>query len=1074
MIYRKPWLWIAATMLVLSACSDDAGKDKGGSNEKAGEGESCAQTADCKDNLICDNGICKAEESECDSDEACGKGMKCVEGACKPDTSKCESDEACGKGMKCVEGACKPDTSKCESDEACGEDMKCIEGTCQPKDAQTCDSDEGCASGMKCDEGVCKTIVNAGDSCNASEYCEDSVCEDGVCRVYAKAGESCDNQTYLCQTGLICSEYGTCYAPLELGEECDDIDKICNSDFFCSPEQLICLKKANYDEDCGDGSYAECDIDANLQCYDGKCRHLSQDKKCDESTVCPEKQICFENACIDKVECEDDTQCKADTYCCKDDACQTKNVCVAYGTGPRGNTNEQCQYKTVPGMFEADIQCEWSKPADDDPYPKSFNIVTPTFVAKTPHDMGLSNSLIVATYIGGDWANYDEAYKYGVIRIINPETCKVVENIYDKKNYISAGATMAIADTDGDGIVEIYAQRSPLQPDNTTDPTGGIVQFVWSKEQNKYITGWTAISALTKRTYGWGGLAVHDVNDDGVPEIINPYGEVLDAKTGTKLNGTQTIDNPLFATVGDLDNDGKVEYIANSGDVYEWSVVKGDDGKISSQSWVLEYPKAEEGGGYPLKAFGDFGTPGATAADFDWNKKDGIAEIVSTRGIDAGKGKSQIAIHALTKKVGEDGKEVKGQQRIFFVTDLFGGGAPTIGDFDKDDMPEVGVAFGDYYSVFDPRCKKQADNSLPEGCLEENYLWKQPNTDNSSYCTGSSVFDFDGDGQIEVVYADECYTRIYDGKTGDVLFSAKHSSRTAYEMPTIADVDNDQSAEIIMGANTTDRTCNTIDTIHRGIRCEVNSDCTSGICENKFCRCSEDSDCNWRKGSDGNLKEEYICTDPLSQDSATNSHKVCRAKRPQGKTISGIRVMRDRYDRWASSRNLWNQYAYSITNINDDLSIPKTSKWLQNFLDPKLNNYRANSQGALGMNVAPDITGKLDKDNLCVVSGVDNTITLTGLVCNRGTKTVGSKMPASFYQVDDDDNIIKKYCTSYTSENVPVGGCLEVSCSLSGDKLTDVTILMKVNDDGEGGRTTVECNDKNNTDKVTIASCQVN
>jgi hypothetical protein len=41
--------------------------------------------------------------------------------------------------------------------------------------------------------------------------------------------------------------------------------------------------------------------------------------------------------------------------------------------------------------------------------------------------------------------------------------------------------------------------------------------------------------------------------------------------------------------------------------------------------------------------------------------------------------------------------------------------------------------------------------------------------DCSSAFTGSSVFDFDGNGKAEVVYADEQYMRIYDGTTGDVL-----------------------------------------------------------------------------------------------------------------------------------------------------------------------------------------------------------------------------------------------------------------------------------------------------------------
>ncbi len=948
----------------------------------------------------------------------------------------------------------------------------------KPSTEAPCTSHEACPEGLFCKDGECVHRVDVGDACDKSHDCYGGTCdEDGICRKYVGENVPCDGDNVRCAGELNCMTVPDtndpqkyCFVTVDLGEYCNNNELFCREGYECNMLALQCAERVALGESC-DRTTRVC---AEGICLGGKCVEPVNDDCDDDIHPCSSPTAtCYDGKCIETHGCESDSDCLADTYCCTEDACLVKNVCLPYGEGPREKTNDQCLYKTEPGLFEADLQCDWTVPETGDPYPKSYNIVTPTFVAKTPHNMGTSNALIVATYIAGDWSNGDEAYKYGVIRIINPETCKVVENIYDEQNYVSAGATMAIADVDNDGFVEIYAQRSPYQPKNSKVPAGGIVQFVWDKDQGKYVTGWVASSTLKQRAYGWGGLAVHDINNDGVPEIINPYGEVLDAVTGTKLNGTQVIDNPLFATIGDLDNDGKAEYIARSGDVHEWVVVRNEAGEITSQSWVLEYPKAAEGGGYTLKAIGDFGTPGETAADFDWDTKDGIAEIVSTQGIDKGRG-SSIAIHALTSKVGTDGKVTKGQQRIFYLTGLFGGGAPTIGDFDRDGMPEVGIAFGDYYSVFDPRCKKDGDGVLPEGCLEENYLWKQPNTDNSSYCTGSSVFDFDGDGQIEVVYADECYTRIYDGKTGDVLFSAKHSSRTAYEMPTIADVDNDESAEIIMGANTTDRTCDTIDKIHRGIRCTTNQDCTSGICEDKFCRCSIDNDCNWRKGSDNTLKEEYICTDPLADDKAINPNKVCRAKRPQKKTISGVRVMRDRYDRWASARNIWNQFPYSISNINDNLTVPNLADWVQNFLNPSLNNYRANAQGKIGMNAAPDITGKLDKEHLCVKSSGTDKITLHGMICNRGTKMVASQMPASFYRVNDDGSLGTKFCTAYTASNVPVGGCLEVSCGLEKDEIEmDIRIRMVSNDNGEGGRTTVECNSDNNTDEVVLESCPI-
>jgi hypothetical protein len=67
--------------------------------------------------------------------------------------------------------------------------------------------------------------------------------------------------------------------------------------------------------------------------------------------------------------------------------------------------------------------------------------------------------------------------------------------------------------------------------------------------------------------------------------------------------------------------------------------------------------------------------------------------------------------------------------------------------------------------------------------------------------TGSSVFDFDGDGNAEVVYNDENNFRIFDGKTGAILFQKANKSRTRLEMPIVADVDNDGKADVVFVEN---------------------------------------------------------------------------------------------------------------------------------------------------------------------------------------------------------------------------------------------------------------------------------
>ena len=115
------------------------------------------------------------------------------------------------------------------------------------------------------------------------------------------------------------------------------------------------------------------------------------------------------------------------------------------------------------------------------------------------------------------------------------------------------------------------------------------------------------------------------------------------------------------------------------------------------------------------------------------------------------------------------------------------GGPPTIADVDGDGQPEIGVAGVDpTYVVF------EADGSV---------RWTKVQLLMAPLVTGSSVFDFEGDGTAEIVYGDELFLRIYRGVDGAVLYALPKGSSTAYEFPLVADVDADGNAEIVAVAS---------------------------------------------------------------------------------------------------------------------------------------------------------------------------------------------------------------------------------------------------------------------------------
>ncbi len=189
------------------------------------------------------------------------------------------------------------------------------------------------------------------------------------------------------------------------------------------------------------------------------------------------------------------------------------------------------------------------------------------------------------------------------------------------------------------------------------------------------------------------------------------------------------------------------------------------------------------------------------------------------------------------------------------------GGPPTIGDFDGDGRAEFASAGSAAYLVYDMDCDATRD---PLYCTAPGtttgVLWSKVTQDLSSSNTGSSVFDFQGDGAAEVIYNDECYLRVYDGSTGNVLLETENSSRTGIEYPIVVDVDGDKRSEFLVVAN----------------------------------------------------------NDQIARDNCP----YCVAGQPCG--YQGVRAFGDPANKWMKTRRIWNQHTYHITNVGQDGTIPVT------------------------------------------------------------------------------------------------------------------------------------------------------
>lgn len=299
-------------------------------------------------------------------------------------------------------------------------------------------------------------------------------------------------------------------------------------------------------------------------------------------------------------------------------------------------------------------------------------------------------------------------------------------------------------------------------------------------------THWSVLTVDGQSIYGSSGIAIGDFEGDGFPEVCVAGVEkaviCLNGVDGTlKWMGegeTSGYGCPAFA---DLDRDGQSELIYGR-QIYNAqgqriALGTGGTGGSHFMSFGLDWDKSGDqeviAGNTIYSMDGNIvwqdNSPDGAPAIGDFNG-DGYPDMIRTGG-------GSIWL------VDNSGTLVWSQP----LPGGGNGGAPTVADFDGDGAPETGVADLSRYSVFD------TDGSL---------LWSNTVSDYSSSKTGSSVFDFQGDGSAEVVYSDENTLWIFDGATGAVLMEQSgHASGTLMEYPLIADVDNDDSTEIIVASN---------------------------------------------------------------------------------------------------------------------------------------------------------------------------------------------------------------------------------------------------------------------------------
>jgi hypothetical protein len=677
---------------------------------------------------------------------------------------------------------------------------------------------------------------------------------------------------------------------------------------------------------------------------------------CGEEGCCASGNACSDfGTCIPTLACSGNEQCSGDSTC-------GGTSCVPYADLPAELAfNRNCRTEVDLPSLAPVVKCRWPGASTPSIEPNKVQVVSTPMVVDFNFDDDPTTrhpSIVFISYEG------NLGQQTGVLRVIDGDTCELQATIVGS-NPFTARVPPAVGDINADGRPDIIvadeqsigaAVQSGIAAYQAEG--GGSTEF---DEIGRIGSGSTAIIS---------GFAIHDLDGDEFPEILTEktllrFDPVL--KTLVNLAALQRENRPELTgieppIVVDVDGDRRAEMVTSQG-IFNWDVTGLD---------VVDKPRA---GNEPLWN-DDRNVNGAFIAAADFSLEPGDFPT----GLPAAADSVELVVVGVAGELWV--KKVDGSN-VFSLATAEVQGPPVIADFDGDGRMEFAAPGYRELTVFDLDCHPDYfdQSRCGRGMGRENregILWKVATQGARS---GAAVFDFNGDGRSEVVHADQCYMRIYDGLLGTVLFSVPRMSTTQWEYPVVADVDGNGFSEIVTASNDND---------------------TSVLCTSL------------------NPAVPY-------------------------EAVPGITVWKEANDRWAGSRPIWNQHNYYVTNVNDDGTIPEMdavqSHWNMERGGP--NTFRQNVQGETGASLdLVDVTTAGSASFECLRG--QEVAEVTVALCNRGNAPLRpAEASLALVQSSQPANVLcRKENTELITQNLAPGTCVEVNCAIPTPRGgMDITVL---------------------------------
>lgn len=845
--------------------------------------------------------------------------------------------------------------------------------------------------------GKGNTSSSAGSAGQAVDPCDLMDCGSGQrCEVDGDEASCVDNEC----DDLGCSATEECVPVESGGNRCESI--ACDEDVDC-PIDRYCDGEVCVDDAC-EAEARSCDGDDLFICASNGSE--------DENAYTCDSAGYFESVCDDSdpgrigCVCEDDWDCPEFTVC-------EAAVCVGTGREPTCTLPPPPFEEVLPALeFRWGGESSTDQDATSKAFPWSSQVLSTPLVVNLDDDNGdgLVNELdfpelVFMSYPPG--GNSPAAF-LGTLRAVHGGGPAKGEDFF---------ATCGV----------------PVRPDMPEPSYTSAVGAYWSEGEPLIEDCGTGGLGDNNRNAAIGraagALAVGDLDNDGLPEIVMPTtdsgnlsGIAIFTNRGEFITSAPEVFpaqgfnwNYAAPAIANLDFDGLAEIVVGNrvvvlsdegGELSIDRVVAGD-ATVGAQAFNSNLPEMgpsvcladldpdlpglEIVAGPSLYRF----DPSADELTLLWDSSgdtgienpDGFCAVADVLGEDelSAPGPDNPLDGVAEVILISDGqlvvlRAVDGE--VLRVVDLDGGnvgGAPNVDDFDGDGFPEIATALQDFYTVID------LQEPSPDNCPAWPDVLPQTGTppgtndprdpggacDNDDDCEAGTVCN-EIAGQCVCLHSgwkrdtEDDSSRATSSSIFD--FNGDGAAEVVYNDECYFRVYDGSTGEIYLAIPSLSRTI-----IENPVVADVDNDGNSEILfvqNNEFLQCSETNLDSWPDGD----------------------NDVPRASLP-----NGIEVWGDPSDSWVAARRIWNQHSYHVTNVTESGAIPLHEPESWRVLNGRLyNSYRSQPRN---YNVAPDLVLPelqiSSPDQAC--GELSDEIEISVKVENQGDLRVGPGVVVEFF-----------------------------------------------------------------------------